>query len=252
MPAENVQQRLSLLATHWSLLEVAHLGGEAEAVAAKHRLLELYGAAAQRYLLGAVRDPEAAADLFQNFACRFLGGALRGANPERGRFRDYLKGVLRHLVTDYHRQQKRRHVSLPDLVADPAEADVGSGEEEGAFAECWRDELLGRAWQALEKRSLANDKPYFAVLRFRADHPDLRSAQLAESCSATLGKPITAAGVRQLLHRAREQFADCLLEEVAATLASPTQEELADELSELRLLEFCRPALEQWEKSEDR
>jgi RNA polymerase sigma-70 factor (ECF subfamily) len=66
---------------------------------------------------------------------------------------------------------------------------------------------------------------------------------MAEQLSATLGKPLTAAGVRQTLHRAREKFADLVLEEVLHSLATPTVEQLEEELTELGLLDYCRPAL---------
>jgi hypothetical protein len=55
---------------------------------------------------------------------------------------------------------------------------------------------------------------------------------------------LTAVGVRQLLHRARERFADLLLEEVAQSLDAPTPELLEQELIDLRLLDCCRTALE--------
>jgi RNA polymerase sigma-70 factor (ECF subfamily) len=67
---------------------------------------------------------------------------------------------------------------------------------------------------------------------------------MAAQLSTELGKPLTAAGVRQLLHRARERFADLLLEEVAQSLAEPSPERLEQELLELGLLEYCRPALQ--------
>jgi hypothetical protein len=56
--------------------------------------------------------------------------------------------------------------------------------------------------------------------------------------------PVSEAGVRQTLHRAREKFADLLLEEVARELDDPTPERLEEELSELSLLDQCRAALE--------
>ena len=55
---------------------------------------------------------------------------------------------------------------------------------------------------------------------------------------------IFAAGFRQTLHRARKKFAEHLLCEVAHTLESPTQGRLEQELADLGLLEYCRPALE--------
>ncbi len=70
------------------------------------------------------------------------------------------------------------------------------------------------------------------------------SAQVAGELGARLGRPLTAAGVRQTLHRARDRFADLLLDEVVHSLDRPAVTHLEDELIELGLLEYCRPALE--------
>ena len=51
---------LSQITTLWSMVNEAH-GLDAEAAnAARQRLLRRYGGAVKRYLLGALRDPEAA------------------------------------------------------------------------------------------------------------------------------------------------------------------------------------------------
>jgi RNA polymerase sigma-70 factor (ECF subfamily) len=85
---------------------------------------------------------------------------------------------------------------------------------------------------------------YFTVLQHRAMEPQQRSAELSAALSAELGKPVNAAWVRQTLHRAREKFADLLLQEVLQTLQEPTVDQLEAELIEVDLLEFCRPALD--------
>jgi len=97
---------------------------------------------------------------------------------------------------------------------------------------------------ALQAHEKLAGQPFYTVLRFRADHPDLRSAEMAERLSAQTGKPFTAAGVRKTLERARDKFADMLLDEIAQALDAPTHERLEEELIELGLLEHCRPALE--------
>jgi RNA polymerase sigma-70 factor (ECF subfamily) len=71
----------------------------------------------------------------------------------------------------------------------------------------------------------------------------MRSPELAEQLAVQLGRPLTAAGVRQTLHRAREKFADLLLDEVTQTLENPTAEQFVEELVELSLFDYCRPAL---------
>jgi RNA polymerase sigma-70 factor (ECF subfamily) len=95
----------------------------------------------------------------------------------------------------------------------------------------------------LESLQRAGGEPWYAALRFRAEHPELRSPELAERLSVQLGRPLTAVGVRQTLHRARDEFADLLLGEVRQSLENPTRERLEQELVELRLYDYCRNAL---------
>jgi hypothetical protein len=108
----------------------------------------------------------------------------------------------------------------------------------------WRDELLARTWRALAEADEKNGHSFYAVLRFRADHPGLRSHEIADQLGRELGKPLTAANVRKTLERARDRFADLLLDEVAHSLADPTPEQLEEELIDLHLLDHCRSALE--------
>src|SRR5439155_6792698 len=117
-------------------------------------------------------------------------------------------------------------------------------EREEAFRVSWRDELLGRAWNALQAYEQEQGQPFYTLLRFRADHPDLPSAQMAEQLSGPLGKPLTAVGVRKTLERARDRFADLLLEEIAQGVADPSRERLEEELIDLQLLEHCKSALD--------
>jgi RNA polymerase sigma factor (sigma-70 family) len=237
-------QRLSRLETLWSLVDRAHRGSAEAATEARRLVLERYGGAVRRYLQGGVRDEQAAEELLQEFALRFLRGDLRNADPRRGRFRDLLKAVLFHMIADHHKQRQRRPGPLLiELAASEGER-TPLTESDEIFLASWRDELLARAWQALAEVERQTGKPVYAVLRFRADHPDLPSAQMAERLGEQLGRPLTPANARQLLHRAREKFADLLLEEVAQSLADPTPEELEEELVHIDLLEYCRPALD--------
>ena len=89
----------------------------------------------------------------------------------------------------------------------------------------------------------------YAVLRFRADHPEMRSPQLAKELAVQLGRLLSPPGIRQILHRAREKFAALLLDDVTYSLENPTPAELEEELAELGLLEYCRPVLERRSKS---
>jgi RNA polymerase sigma-70 factor (ECF subfamily) len=197
--------------------------------------LERYGGAIGRYLLGAVHDPDAAAELTQEFAVRFLRGDFRRADPGRGRFRDYLKTALIHLVTDHHRARQRAPGPLPSDVA----ADSRPINEEDAFLASWRAELLDRTWDAL-----AGSRPTeHAVLMARVADADLTSPALADMAAERLGRPLTAAAARKALQRAHSHFAELLVTEVERSLDGPTHAELEAELRELDLLRYCRSAI---------
>jgi RNA polymerase sigma-70 factor (ECF subfamily) len=245
MQLDNLDERLSRISTLWSLVCRAHHGPAAAVDSARQQLLERYGGAIRRYLRKVLHNPDAADEIAQEFALQLLHGDLRGANPQRGRFRNFVKGTLFHLIADYHKQQRKWPGPLPAddsaFAANPEDL-----ESDRQFVESWCDELLARAWAALADVEAKTGKPLHTVLRFRADHPEMRSPQMAERLTAQLGRPFTADGVRQTLHRAREKFGDFLLEEVAHSLENPTAERLEQELVELNLLAYCRPALERY------
>jgi hypothetical protein len=95
---------------------------------------------------------------------QLLHGDLRGANPSRGRFRNFVKGTLFHLVADYRKQRRRWPVPLP---ADDATLAVNQEKTDSdrQFVESWCDELLARAWAALAGIETKTGQPFYAVLR---------------------------------------------------------------------------------------
>ena len=151
----NGDQRLSGLRTHWSIL-LQGQGESAEAVAAKQQLLERYMKAVRRYLIGALRDIEVADELSQEFAVRFMRGDLHRADPTRGRFRDFVKGVLFHLIADHYRGQKRTPAGLPDGSLPDFQA-IDPSDNDKQFVESWRSEVLNLAhWTALQQHRRRN------------------------------------------------------------------------------------------------
>jgi RNA polymerase sigma-70 factor (ECF subfamily) len=242
MRPQNVGGRLSLISTLWSLVYRARQGPAEAVSSARQQLLERYGGAVRRYLRKVLRDSDAADEVAQEFALRLLHGDLRGADPSRGRFRNFVKGTLFHLVANYRKQQRAWPGPLPADDATLAANEETDSERE--FIESWCEELLARAWAALAGVETKTGQPFYAVLRYRADHPQMRSPQMAAQLTARLGRPFTAVGVRQTLHRARQKFADLLLEEVAHSVDDPTPEHLEQELVELGLFDYCRTALD--------
>jgi RNA polymerase sigma-70 factor (ECF subfamily) len=240
---ENTDQPLNRISTLWSLVCRAHQAPAEQAHLARRQLLERYGGAVQRYLRRLLGDADAANDVFQEFALCLVHGELGGADPQRGRFRNFVKGTLFHLVADHRKRQQRWPRPLPEDAATVL-ADSHDADADNLFASSWCDELLARAWASLAAETAATGQPYYEALRCRAEQPDLRSPQLAVHLGDQLGRPFTAVAIRQILHRARERFAALLLEEVAHSLDDPGAEQLEQELVELGLLEYCRPALQ--------
>jgi DNA-directed RNA polymerase specialized sigma24 family protein len=242
---EELQSRLSRIATSWDLVRRAHGDSLDGATVARHQLMERYHGAAYRYLLAALRDPDAAAEMFQEFALRFARGDFRNADPGRGRFRQFLKTVLINLVRDYRRKGRRAGLSLNDLKLEPVSPDAPDDAEERRLLESWRSELLARTWVAMQDFQRRTGRPYYALLRLKSENPALSSPELAAQLADQLrpDRPWNDAALRKLLQRAREEFAELLVQEISYSLEDPSSEELEAELVELGLHAYCRPAL---------
>jgi RNA polymerase sigma factor (sigma-70 family) len=239
------QDHLSEIKTLWSVVQRAH-GDDAPAVrSAQERMLDIYGGAVRRYLMAALRTEDGVDEVYQEFALRFVRGDFRNVNPDRGKFRSFLKTCLYHLIVDYQRRKGARNPAEGELdQLAVVSCHVEDSATDAAFVKSWREDLLARAWQQLADDERTTGKPYHTVLKLRAEKPELSSPQMADAATSQLGREITAANVRVLLHRSRELFAECLLVAVIDSLPENRQELIEEELIELQLLDYCRSALE--------
>jgi RNA polymerase sigma-70 factor (ECF subfamily) len=237
-------RKLNQISTQWTAWYEAHQGTADVRQHAQEQLLARYEGALRRYLRKMLRSEEVAEEVFQEFALRLVSGGLKGADPQRGRLRDFLKGVLFHLAADYHKRQKRQRLSWLIFRSEPAVEPPSLCNSDHEFLISWKEELLARSWDALAALEWQTGQPFCLVLRWRSDHPEASSPELAEDLTRRLGRPFSAVGARQLLHRARQKFADLLLQEVANSLTTSTADQIEQELIDLGLLEYCRPALE--------
>lgn len=240
----SLPSRLSQIDTQWTLLRQSHGPVRDQAHRAQTRLVERYRHAIYRYLVASLRDADAADEVFQEFALRFIRGSFRRAEAGQGRFRDYLKTVLSRLMVDYWRKRNRQPRGAAvqvDKVELPKDSRAGAD----PFEQAWREEILRRVWEALETQEQQTGQPYYQVLRYRTRHPGQSSAEMASGLSGQLaaGRVCTSVAVRKLLQRARERFADLLVEEVAASLGTTDRGCVEDELAELGLLPYCRTAV---------
>jgi RNA polymerase sigma-70 factor (ECF subfamily) len=268
MGSRKHSERLSRIKTRWTMVFQAHQGQGQGMTSAQHRLLLGYYGPVYRYLRAMVGDEDAAEELTQEFAVRFLRGDFKRADPARGRFRDLLKQALRHLAIDHWRRRQLEKEKTPVPLAEerqgrtahadwhsgpPARVTVPARDEDAAvtesslldleaqadrtFLESWRGKLLNRALARFQTRA---GRPYEAALRLRMQYPGASSTDLAGRLSTRLGKPVSETAYRQMLRRARATFADFLVAEVAATLPASDPDAIEAELIELNLLSHCR------------
>ncbi len=86
--------------TRWTLVSRSR-GSDTQAAAALSELCEAYYAPVVAFLRRQGREEDAARELAHDFFAKLLaGGAIEGARPERGRFRSYLLGALKHFAAD--------------------------------------------------------------------------------------------------------------------------------------------------------
>jgi len=239
--ASEQRSRFEAISTRWSLLRQAHEGSPTMAGAARHGLVLRYLPAIRRYVGALLQRDQDADDVTHDVVVRLLAGDFAGADPNRGRFRDLLRVAIHNMIRNRWAQQKRRKTVDLDvgLVAEEEpEQDVWLPE--------WRQGVLDLAWKALEQQE--KDHPgsvAYTVLRLRAKHPEDSSEQLAQRLSQVVGMAVRADTLRQRLHRARLQFADLLIAEVAKGLNDPTPERIEDELIALGLVEYLPPEWKQ-------
>ena len=241
MQPNDLEQRLSRISTMWTVMRQSPPAGAEAPGPGWSLLVERYLRAAYRYLLGALRDPDLAEELCQEFALKFVRGDYGRATPERGRFRDYIRTSLVHLVTDYHRRRQAAPGPLPEQVPAPTE----SAASDAAFLASWKEELLDRTWAALAEANPA----YHATLASHSEQPELPSPEMAKFLGEQLGRDVTPEWVRKTKQRAHEKFAELLLDEVAASLGGADGAELEQELKALDLLRYCKTALAKRGKS---
>jgi RNA polymerase sigma-70 factor (ECF subfamily) len=239
-------ERLSQISTMWTVLAQAGELDSDQAREAQLQILKRYSAAIHRYLAVSLRDPDAADELFQEFTVRFLRGDFRRADPTRGKFRHLLKAALSNLMIDYHRRKARRVARPLEEAPEPQTLDPSSLATDAEFLAIWRADLMNKAWEALADHDRRKGRHLHLVLRYRADHPQQRSAELAQGLSAKLGRPVTPEWVRKQVFLARQKFTDFLVDEVARSLDDPNHDfdALERELIDLKLAEHCRDALE--------
>lgn len=206
--------------TRWSLVLAAGTD-DADARLALEQLCRIYRPAVLAWLRGRGYSRSDADDLTQGFFARFIEKRLHEtADPERGRFRTYLRTALHHFVvnaTEYE-HAARRHGG-PASEVDPESLAASDGEApDRAFERAWALALVQRAMQRLRREA---DKAGKAALFMRlqeclVEAPE--SADYARIAAEFNTRPNTIAVAA---HRLRQRLRSLVREEIALTVADP-------------------------------
>jgi RNA polymerase sigma factor (sigma-70 family) len=214
--------------TRWTLVARSR-GHSPHARAALSELCSAYYAPVVAFLKRDGRSEDAARDLAHDFFARLLqGGALDGADPERGRFRSYLLAAVkrfaaaqREAANTLKRGGAQPHLPLntegPNSQPALELTDTQTPTPDAAFDREWALTLLTRALKTLEQTFEAEGKTqHFTVLK-----PWLTTAaedQPQSTAAAQLG--LSEPAIKVAIHRLRQRFRDTLRTEIAQTLSS--------------------------------
>lgn len=228
----------AFLTTRWSLIQRAAREGE-EQPPALDDLCRSYWYPLYAFARRQGRTSADAQDLVQGFFLDLLSrSALAVADPERGRFRNFLltsfrfhASKVREAAAAQKRGGKWQH---GPLVEEEVESRYAAGGTDGAppeqlFLRDWTMSLLDRALEELGADYARRDQEdLFEALR---DYLSEFAAPPYEEIAAELGRK--AGAVRVGLHRMRGRYREKVRECIADTLEEPTEEQVERELQDL-------------------
>ena len=223
------------LTTRWTQVLEAK-GESAHAQQALSELCAAYYGPVVAFLRREGRDEDAARELAHEFFAKVLEGrGFSSADPQRGRFRSYLLGALKHFLANRRARemQEKRGGRVPHESLD-AESDTGSASDsaiaaegipEAAFDRDWALNLLDRAMTRLkEEWQEKNAGDQFEKLK-----PWLTGGERTEGQADLAGQlGMKEGAARVILHRFRRRFGDLVKTEIAQTVSGPA--EVADEM----------------------
>ena len=221
--------------THWSVVLAAKDKNSPACAQALETLCQTYWYPLYAFIRGSGYSPDDAQDLTQGFFAQLLAkDYLRVVEPERGRFRTFLKMALkRFLAHEWERGRAEKRgggracLSLDTALAEQrlqAEGSDSLGPDQ-IYDRRWALTLLGEVTARLEReysaankaRELQQLKPYLT-----AERGSIPYAEIAA------GLQTSAGAARVAMHRLRKRFRELFREVIAETVSGA--EETAEEL----------------------
>ena len=224
----------SFVPTRWTIVAQAR-GDDAQAQEALSELCDAYYEPVIFFLQREGRSVDSAQELAHDFFAKLLSIGIGTPDPNKGRFRNYLLGALKHFLSNHRdalsakkRGQGVEHLSFSaEGLSDGIENAVVKNEKDNSvlFDRDWALHLLQRALDQQEKEHEKNP------LSFQTLKPwiDGGATEPQEEVAKSLGISATAAKVA--IHRLRKRFRELVRHEITQTIDDSTDVE--EELSYL-------------------
>jgi RNA polymerase sigma-70 factor (ECF subfamily) len=218
--------------THWTVVLAAQRSDSTRAHAALSSLCQAYWYPLYAFVRRQGHGPHDAQDLTQEFFSRLLSkNYLAVVARERGRFRSFLLGALKHfLANEWNRAQAAKRgggqalISLNEVDAEgryqlePADTVTADKIFERRWATTLLDQVLNRLrdeYARAEKAALYERLKGCLTVESRA----APYAELATQLNMSEG------AIKVAVHRLRHRYREVLREEIAQTVSTPTEVE---------------------------
>lgn len=179
-----------------------------------------------------LRNADAAREMSHAFFAEMLGGgSISGADRERGRFRSYLLGAVKHFVSRQRelaaRAKRGRGLEAVAMESDEVAevADTSHHTPDAEFDRQWAVTVLARGLEVLRCECEAGGRgDFFEQVKplLSGDAGYGGQGALAAACG------MNVEAFRMAVHRLKKRLRDCVKAEVAGTLDDPAmvQEEM--------------------------
>jgi RNA polymerase sigma factor (sigma-70 family) len=217
--------------THLESLLAATLNGDTRARHALENFYTRYRTAVMACIRARGVLPDEVEDVFQSFMVHVMDSSvLRKMDPQRGRFRNYLRVVVRDFVFNYEQKKRAAKRGGKNVIVSMETAeDIASPAGGDEFDREWALSIFRRALEETEaKWNKKKKKERFEVLK--GFLPGASEALPAAETANRLGISYTA--LRTEVSRLRVDYRRALREAVAETVGRP--DEVGDELRYLR------------------
>jgi len=230
--------RSHFLTTQWGLVAASSAEEAAQARAALAELYRLYCYPVYAFIRRRGYGRQDAQDLTQDFFVHLLEKSTLGrADPQRGRFRNFLLGTLAYFLANAAERASaaKRGGGCQWVVLDDASAenDYQLAAPEGLtpeklFEARWAAKLVEATLACLrgELESEGKGHVFEKLQGFLLGREEASYQEVANALSSSLG------ALKTTIHRMRGRFRALLREEVARTVATPA--EVDEELRYLR------------------